>query len=149
MSQSLAGRPAPAIKLKSMRNRSVDLDFGEQGIVILDFWAVKCGPCLVALPKLQELYEWAKRHKKPVAVYCINYKDSLEDASNVWQDKGFTMPVLMDAEGLVAKSYGVNHLPSVFVIHGGKIVAGPDMSYRRRKLIVDSLLQRQLKETRP
>src|SRR5207253_2073691 len=53
---SLAGKPAPDFKLTSLDGSSVSLAELKGSVVVLDFWATWCGPCVMSLPHLDKLY---------------------------------------------------------------------------------------------
>ncbi|HWP44794.1 MAG TPA: TlpA disulfide reductase family protein [Blastocatellia bacterium] len=62
-------KPLPAIKLRDLDGKPVSSDKLKGSIVVLDFWATWCGPCIVEIPhynKLQEKY--ASRGVKVVGV---------------------------------------------------------------------------------
>lgn len=71
-------------------------------LVVLDFWATWCGPCLAAMPGLQAL---AKKHAADVEVITINLDDSTE-ARAIFDRSGYQMPLLAD-DGQVSQRYGV------------------------------------------
>jgi len=61
MSQQGGGRmtPLPAVSLQDFDGKAVASDKFKGNILVLDFWATWCGPCIVEIPaynKLQEKY---------------------------------------------------------------------------------------------
>ncbi|MCC2670375.1 MAG: Redoxin domain protein, partial [Armatimonadetes bacterium] len=52
-----APRPAPAFMLKDLSGATVSLSQYRGKVVLLDFWATFCGPCMKAMPKLQKLHD--------------------------------------------------------------------------------------------
>ncbi|MBC7834818.1 MAG: TlpA family protein disulfide reductase [Phycisphaerales bacterium] len=88
-------------------------------VVVLDFWATWCGPCVKAMPSVQRLHE--KYKDKGVKVFGVNTWEK-GDAPKFMKDKGFTYGLLMKGDD-VAKAYGVNGIPTFYVIgHDGKVV---------------------------
>jgi len=54
----IAGPKVSNFKLKDLNNKTTSFNKikGEK-LTIIDFWATWCGPCVRAIPELQELYE--------------------------------------------------------------------------------------------
>lgn len=117
-----AGQPAPPIMLNTLEGESFKLADVEQDIVILEFWASWCGPCLIGLPKLEAFHQWTRNENKPVAVYTVNLQEPHDMVASVWRKRDFTMPVLMDSHGDTANAYGVQGIPHTVVINRGKVV---------------------------
>lgn len=85
--------------------------------VLVDFWATWCGPCVAAIPHMQQL--WDKYKSKEVAV--IGHTDgSSENLPEFIKSKGITYPISVGTD--IGNAYGVSGIPHVFVIgHDGKI----------------------------
>jgi thiol-disulfide isomerase/thioredoxin len=79
-------------------------------VAVLDFWATWCGPCLVAMPKLEKL---ARSHSD-VAVLAINLDDAAA-ARALFNQRGYTMTLLADDSG-VRDRYGVSSIPHTVIV---------------------------------
>ena len=117
----LVGLEAPAIELETLDGESFKLEDQTAKVVVIDFWATWCGPCRRGLPMLEKFHTWAKDNDKSVAVYAVNVQEGADMVREYWQKEGFTLPVLMDAEGSVAQAYRVQGIPQTVVISGGKV----------------------------
>ncbi len=84
-------------------------------VVVLDFWATWCAPCMMVSPHMQKIHEaYAERS---VVVLAVHYDDQ-GDPKRYTKRNGYTFTVLDD--GLtVAKRMGVSKIPTVMII-------GPD-----------------------
>ena len=113
------GQPAPDFTLDDLQGRSVSLsDFRGQA-VFLDFWASWCGPCIGALPYLEEL----KQRTRDQKVVFLNISlDSADEWHQAVDEHGLT-GVHVHAPGgwraAVAQLYQVRGIPSYFLV-------GPD-----------------------
>ncbi len=110
---ALVGKPAPDFKLKGMDDKEVSLASLKGNVVVLDFWATWCGPCVAGFPHIDEL---AKKYAdKGVKVYGMNQKEDKETIDNFLKEKSLTVPVLLDP-GDIADKYKVQGIPQTVII---------------------------------
>ena len=107
-----AGDAAPDWTLQTPEGKEVVLSKLRGKIVLLDFWATWCGPCKMAMPKIQQLHE--KYQGKPVVVYGVNTWERGDAAAFMKKNK-YTYPLLL-AGDKVAQTYGVRGIPTLYLI---------------------------------
>ena len=112
-------------------------------VVILDFWATWCGPCVASLPHLNKIY--TDLQKDGLKVYALNQREDKQKVADFITNKNLTIPVLLDKEGNVAKQYLVTGIPQTVVIGKDGIVkkvligTGPDSEEMLRKAVDGAL----------
>lgn len=116
------GDPAPAFALPSIGDKGVhgapvSLATHKGKVVVLDFWATWCNPCLKAMPKLDAL---ARAHPNDVVVIAINLDDAAE-ARALWDERKYQIALLAD-DGQVSAQYGVTTIPHSVVIDRDGVV---------------------------
>ncbi len=112
----LEGNVAPALRSDDAvaPGASVDLEKLRGQVVVVDFWGVWCEPCLNQLPLLVHLQDkYGGKGLRVVAVHSALGADRV-DAYLAAHPKPFLNVV--DADGTLAKSYGVDSWPSLYVI---------------------------------
>lgn len=128
-----AGTPAPDILLATADGDAVDLEELRGRVVVIDFWASWCGPCMTALPVLHDVADWAQEGDLPVVVLTVNVFERAapgEDAvaarksvvAETWKKHGFTLPVLLDYTDASAQAYQVQGIPATFVIRADGVI---------------------------
>lgn len=86
-------------------------------IVIMDFWATWCAPCMQAMPYMQQVYEKYK-NDSDVVFMIVNSgsQNELSDAQGWWGNKTFSFPVYYNKDRTVGDKLGFNVIPATFVI---------------------------------
>ncbi len=111
-------------------------------VILINFWATWCAPCLAELPALQELYDHYKDN--PGIVFLFVTTEDLDKAQSFLDKKGFNLPVYRQ----VSPSPGPlrsNSIPSTYLIDKkGRIIAQAHRATRwnsRKSLnLIDKLL---------
>jgi peroxiredoxin len=106
------GDRAPDWTLRDIHSQEHRLSDYDGKVVVLDFWATWCAPCLPVSPHMQAIHE--KYADRGLMVLGIHYNDRGDPAAYM-KEHGFTYPCMVD--GLeVAKKYGVSQIPTIMVI---------------------------------
>ena len=136
------GQPAPEISLPNAKDSIVNLSSFKGKVVLLDFWASWCGPCRASNPGVVKLYK--KYKNQGFEVYGV----SIDSKKTAWlkavkTDK-ITYTQVCDKAGWyspVAGSYGVNEIPTTFLIDKSGIVAAIDLDGKELETKIKELLK--------
>jgi peroxiredoxin len=108
-----AGKPAPAFSLKTFDGSTVSLADYRGKVVLLDFWATFCAPCVQALPELQALH--AKNAARGFAVVGVTVDDRAPLVRKATSRAKVAYPILQ-ATPEVWNAYKVTALPSMILV---------------------------------
>ena len=111
--RGLSSGQAPEFNLRTLDGESVRSAELEGKVVVLDFWATWCGPCVEELPQFQATVDrWADR---PEVVFLAVSVDEDEDVVRRFMKRNeYDFPVARDGE--VDDDFGVSALPTIVLI---------------------------------
>lgn len=107
------GKPAPAFQLKTFDGKPVSLADYRGQVVLLDFWATFCPPCVEALPELQALHQ--KYGPRGFSVLGVTVDDRAALVQKATTRAKVTYPILQSTAD-VWNGYKVNALPSMILV---------------------------------
>jgi len=117
------GEMAPAWEAADRTGKTVALEQLRGKVVLMDFWATWCPPCIAAMPHIQSLH--AAHEKDGLVVLGMNTwqdRDAKGDPAKFMDDNKYTYGLVMKTDD-IAKTYGVRGIPAFFVIgRDGKVV---------------------------
>lgn len=108
---------APDFTLRDISGNKVRLSGLRGKVVLVEFWAVWCPPCIESVPLLKTVYE--KYKDKGFVLLGISVDrgaDRQSKAAEFIKEKAATYPVLFD-DGRVSAAYGVSSIPMSFMIN--------------------------------
>lgn len=111
--------PAPDFSLKDLNGNEVSLDQFKGKIIILDFWATWCGPCLASFPGMRDAVEKYKNDDNVKFLFVNSWervKEKKDNAKAFIDKNNYPFRVLLDDENKVIEKYKVSGIPTKFVI---------------------------------
>jgi peroxiredoxin len=123
-----AGADAPGFRLESLAGGEVDLASQRGKVVVLNFWATWCPPCVAEMPSLERLHRALS--PEGLAVVTVSTDEDEAELRSFVSQRGLTLPVLLDPGGRVAGgAYRTTGYPETFLLdRDGRVlrhVVGP------------------------
>jgi thiol-disulfide isomerase/thioredoxin len=124
------GDPAPATRPETMLQGEAVKDFKKGEVYVFECWASWCGPCVAAIPHLDQLHK--QMGKKGVVITGVNVWESERDAASAQRAKDFlkaqgakmSYAVALGGKAFIKdwlEAADVNGIPHAFVVAEGKI----------------------------
>ena len=109
------GAEAPGFRLPSLAGGDRDLASWRGKVVVLNFWATWCPPCVAEMPSLERLHR--ALGPEGLAVVTVSTDEDEEVLREFVTGFGLTLPVLLDPGGRVAAgAYRTTGYPETFVL---------------------------------
>jgi thiol-disulfide isomerase/thioredoxin len=110
-------------------------------IVVIDFWATYCPPCIKSLPRLQVLQD---RYAGKVHILAVSEDEELEVIPPFLSRTDVRLPVVWDKGKVMGDRYGVDSLPQTFVLDRKGVVRFVHLEYDEGELAALEAELRQL-----
>ncbi len=114
------GKPAPDFQLTGLNGETLSLEQYRGQVVLLDFWATWCGPCIVEMPKVKKTYQAYKDQK--FQIIGISLDRSREPLDAYIEKEGIGWRNYWDEDRSIRTLYGVQAIPTAFLIDGEGVI---------------------------
>ena len=110
------GKPVN-IQYTALDGREVDLAKMKGKVVLIDFWATWCGPCVGEVPDVKAAYD--KLHSQGFEIVGISLDDHKDDLISFTKDKGMSWPQYYDGQkwgNKFATQFGIDAIPAMWLV---------------------------------
>jgi peroxiredoxin len=144
---------APEFTLTSLEGRPAQLREFRGKLVLLNFWATWCAPCLHEMPSMERLYQTFKQTE--FVLLAVSMDRLGEEVARPFVDNlKLTFPVLLDTSSEVGRQYGVRGLPATYLIDPdgrliGAVIGARDWYRTEAKALIAGLLRQTMPADEP
>ncbi|HEX5131752.1 MAG TPA: TlpA disulfide reductase family protein [Candidatus Krumholzibacteria bacterium] len=119
---AVGGEPI-GFKVKGLNGETLSPDGYKGKVLLIDFWATWCGPCVAEMPNVKSVYK--KYHPRGFEIVGISLDQSRDKLDAYIQQQGIEWPQYFDGKWWnndIAQMYGIKSIPSTLLVdRKGKI----------------------------
>src|SRR5215203_1604177 len=105
---------APAIDLLAPEGSPLSLSQLRGKVVLVNFWATWCEPCIAEMPAIQQLRD--RLATEGFEVLAVNYQEGPPRISAFKEKMKLTLPIVRDTDGSVARRWGARVFPASYLV---------------------------------
>ncbi len=117
---SFIGKPAPDFEVIGLNGEKLSLEKYRGQVVLLDFWATWCAPCIAEMPHVKKTYQ--KYKDQDFEIISISLDQAVQPLEEYIKKEGLAWPQFLDDGRKISKLYNVSAIPSTFLINGDGVV---------------------------
>jgi len=110
----LTGKEAPDFTTSLIDGNAFQLSKLRGKVVVLDFWASWCGPCVQAIPVVTEVAK--SMADAGVVLYAVNVGEDVDEIQDFLKKVKITAPIALDPESEIAEAYQTTAIPQTILI---------------------------------
>jgi peroxiredoxin len=119
----------PFVNLDLSKHHVLSRHYLGKGWVILDFFATDCEGCKKEMPIVEQLYRDYSDQGLQVIVFATD-SEGAEAVGPFFEDKPTPLTVLLDHYQVTVKKYGVEEIPSLFLVDPDGSIVYKEVGYR-------------------
>lgn len=137
----LLGKPAPALAGDDVAGMAANWSDYTGKVVLVDFWATNCAPCLAEFPNLKRLYR--KHREAGFEIVGVSFDESAAQVTGFAKQNGLEWRQLLNpsGQGPVAAGFQVRTIPALFLVDRQGKVAFVDVRGEELREAIEKLLK--------
>lgn len=128
LSLNAFAKEAPDFTLPDRDDGTITLSDQRGKVVMLNFWASWCAPCIQEMPALDALYEELK--DQGFTLIGVNVEQDRGAAEALLEQVGVSFPIVFDPEGSTRLDYRIRAMPTTILVDREGVIQQVNRGYR-------------------
>jgi peroxiredoxin len=124
----VAGTKFPDFNEKDVDGKPLSIASYKGKVVLIDFWATWCGPCVAELPNVLKTYK--KHHSEGFEIIGVSLDEDQQKLSAFTKKMNMPWPQFFDGQGWsnkLAVKYGIQAIPATYLLDGNGVIIATDV----------------------
>jgi peroxiredoxin len=113
-SAPVIGQPIPDFELPDLQGNVFRLSEHREKVVLINFWATWCPPCIDEMPSLEKLYR--ALNEKGLEIVAVSVDDSSDEIEAFRKELGLSFTVLQDKGARISHAYQTFKYPESYLV---------------------------------
>lgn len=133
------GQTAMDFQVKDLNGQPLSLEQYRGKVVLLDFWATWCPPCIAEMPNVKATY--AKYKNRNFEIIGVSLDRGIAPLEDYIEKEGIRWPQYYDSSRQVSNMYQIRAIPSTFLIDGSGVIRNTNLRGSALESAVAQLVQ--------
>lgn len=111
------------LSFPNVEKQEIQLSEFKGKVILLNFWATWCPPCVKEMPSMQRLYDQFPKQDFEIVAISAGESQAAVESFMMGLETELTFPILLDEQGRTFKDFGIRGLPMSFLFdREGKLI---------------------------
>ncbi|HEX6982209.1 MAG TPA: TlpA disulfide reductase family protein [Balneolaceae bacterium] len=137
------GKKAPDFQAKTIEGETVSLSNLKGKIILLDFWAMWCGPCIPEIPHIKSIR--SDHSEEELQIVGISLDENVEKLNQFINEREMNWPHIIQPESWkdeITKLYNISRIPQTYIINREGIIVAKDLRGEKLEKKIAELLNK-------
>ncbi|MGL1893335.1 MAG: TlpA family protein disulfide reductase [Spirochaetaceae bacterium] len=105
---------APLFSSKNLNGENKSLSDYKGKVLLLNFWASWCPPCISEMPSIEKLHQSVK--DLDIEVISVNVGEKFDTVDSFMKEGNYNFEALLDENNIISNLYSIRNIPTTYII---------------------------------